>query len=451
MDFLGTVRAFARREGLWRRGDRLLAAVSGGPDSLALLLALDALRESEGFHLACCTVNHCLREEAADDARFVVDVCAERGIPCRVETADVPAWRKAHGGSEEEAARTLRYEALRRAARALDCTAVAAAHQKDDQAETVLFHFLRGSGSAGLAGMRPRRGRLIRPFLCVTRRDIEEYLKGYPYEPRHDRTNDIPCASRNRLRLLLMPELARYNPNLTDTLCRTAEIFRGEDDYLESEAARYEDELTGGAEGLSAEAALFRRLPPALAGRLLRRIWLRTGGRAPDFAGTERMLAFLRKGANGKWTSAAGTAVRIEGGRAFFYAGSTRAETAFPQDGGGWTLSQAVTEERPEPAGTDTLVLDADAVGTVRLRCPRPGDVFAPAGFAGTKKLFPYMNELHIPAPLRKSWPLAADEHHIYWIGGKKASRFGAPAGHTRRYLILTLRRNGHGKPDERH
>ncbi len=449
--FLIKVRRFGRSRGLWRPGDRILAAVSGGPDSLALLLALHALADTEGFSLACCTVNHHLREEAAAETAFVAKVAGELSVPCIVEDADVPAWRRAHGGSVETAARELRYAALGRAAEAAGCRRIAAAHHKGDQAETVLYHVLRGSGVRGLAGMRPVSGCLIRPFLCVTREEITAYLRGFPYEPCHDRTNDIPDAVRNRLRLLLLPELEAYNPQIGEALCRTAEIAAAEDDYMEAETAKYEAALAARDGGLEAEAALFARMPAALARRLLRRIWQRCGGRTPDFTETERLLRFLHTAESGKWTSAAGTAVRLSGGRAFFYPGSTREGTEPPRAAGSWELVQTVTAEPPAARSPDEIVLDADAVGTVRLRFPAPGDRFAPKGFSGTKKLFPYMNELHIPAEARRTWPLAADERHIYWIGRKKASRYGAPSEKTKRWLRLALRRKSDGTDDERH
>lgn len=449
--FLEKVRRFGQSRGLWRRGDRILAAVSGGPDSLALLLALAALAEEEGFSLACCTVNHHLREEAAEETAFVAQVAADLSVPCFIEDADVPAWRRAHGGSVETAARMLRYAALDRAAEAAGCGRIAAAHHKGDQAETVLYHLLRGSGTRGLAGMRPLSGRLIRPFLCVTREEIMAYLAGFPCTPCHDRTNDIPDAVRNRLRLLLMPELSSYNPQITETLCRTAEIAAAEDDYMEAETAKYEASLTARDGGLAAEAALFARMPEALARRLLRRVWTRCGGRVPDFTETERLLHFLRTAGNGKWTSAAGVALRLAGGEAFFYPGSTREGTEPPAGRDAWELVETVTDAPPEGVSSEELVLDADAVGQVRLRFPRPGDRFAPEGFAGTKKLFPYMNELHIPAEARRTWPLAADERHIYWIGRKKASRYGAPSKTTKRWLRLALRRTPDGTDDERH
>ena len=149
--------------------------------------------------------------------------------------------------------------------------------------------------------------------------------------------------------------------------------------------------------------------------------------------------------------SAAGTAVRLQWGQAFFYPGSTREGILPPEENAQWELVQTVTDTPPETTDGDSIVLDADAVGTVQLRFPRAGDRFAPLGFSGTKRLFPYMNELRIPAGARPAWPLAADDAYIYWIGRKKVSRYGRPSDRTRHFLLLTLRRkrNGNGTSDE--
>lgn len=450
-EFTEKVRRFGRKHRLWRRGGSILAAVSGGPDSLALLLALSELAPSEGFRLGCCTVDHRLREEAEEETAFVASVCRGLGVPCWRETADVPAWRRAHGGSEETAARELRYAALRKRAAAEGFEKIAAAHHMGDQAETVLYHFLRGSGMTGLSGMRPEAENIIRPFLGVTRKEIEAYLAFWPYEPRHDRTNDLPCAVRNRLRLETIPALEAYNLRLTEALCRTAEILREEDSLLERLLDGREKDFVRRDGGISAEQALFRELPDGLARRMIRRIWERCGGRVPDFEETERVLAFLRNAGTGKKTSAAGTMAEARYGQLFFSAGSTRAGRTKNEAPPEWELLQEVRDEKPEAAGPDQLVLDADAAGPVRLRYPLPGDRFAPAGSKVTKKLFPYMNELHIPAEARRTWPLAAGDNHIYWIGFRKAGRYGAPSAETKRYLLLTLRRKQDEEHDERH
>ena len=233
--WMGRMLSYAHKEKLWRRGSRILAAVSGGPDSLGLLLFLDSIREKEGIEVGCCCVDHHIRKESGEEADYVGKICLERKIPFYRRDVDVKGAQKG-GESIETIARDLRYKALRDVKEKEHYDVIATAHHADDQAETVLFHFLRGSGAKGLSGISPKRDDLIRPFLCARKKEIEDFLKDFPYEPCHDPTNDIPDVTRNKLRLLLIPELLSYNPNLVETLSRTSGILREEDHFLEEEA-----------------------------------------------------------------------------------------------------------------------------------------------------------------------------------------------------------------------
>lgn len=440
--FVQIVSAFAHAHELWARGDRILAAVSGGPDSMALLLALHELAGVEGFSLYCAVVNHHLREEAEEEAGFVRQAAERLGIPCKILDVDVPSYRNVHGGSVETAARTLRYEALRKAAKTWGCRFIALAHHKDDQAETVLMHLLRGSGLKGLTGMQPRRDDCIRPLLCVSKADILQFLiaKGQSY--CHDPTNDIPDTTRNRIRLELLPALTRYNPKIRDALCRTAESLSDDEAFLEAAAIPYTKAIQMEKDMAAFPLADFLSFPLAIQRRLLRRIWQALGASVLSWEDIERLLDFLAKGKTGQKMSAAGAVVLISYGRACIKKGSTRAGTDFfLEKKSTWTLAMETSPLCPEQVNANQLVLDADQVGCISLRTRREGDRFAPPGMEGTKAVSKYMKELQIPAPLRDSWPLAADENHIYWIGGRAKSRYGKPTIQTKNFLILTLRR----------
>lgn len=437
--FEEAVRRFGRGRGLWQRGSRILAAFSGGPDSLALLLALHAIREKEGFSLGCCTVNHHLRAEAEEEINFCASVAADLSIPFYRKDADVPAWRSLHGGSVETAARTLRYEALRSCAAAHGYDRIAAAHHKDDQAETVLYHLIRGSGMTGLRGMQPLAGDIVRPLLEHSRQDIEEYLSYFPYEPCHDRSNDVPDTARNQIRLQIMPLIRHINPRAADAMSRAAESLSEDEAFLMEklqhplEAIRWEDgRAAGNRESIN-------HLPMALRRRLIRTLWQRLGAAVPSWEETERILHFLQEGQTGKWTSAAGAAVCIQYEEVLFQRGSTRKGLLW-KNGAEWELLAERFDEKPL-CGPDQILLDGDAAGIPRLRFLQEGDRFAPEGMEGTKKLSRLMNELHISRQARRLWPLAGDDHNIYWIGFLRQSRLARPTERTVHYLRLTLRR----------
>ncbi len=229
------VLARCRRERLFSAGDRVIAAVSGGADSMAMLWCLHSLQEELGITLCAAHFNHGLRgTEADEDEAFVRAFCAAHGIECFAGRADVAAFAKESGMTQEEAAREKRYEFLL----SLPCDRIATAHNADDNAETVLLHLLRGSGLRGLCGIPPKRGRIVRPMLSVTREEILLFLREEGVAWREDRTNEEDDCLRNRLRHHVMPLLYSEAPDLLKKLLRSCELLRGEDELLDKLAGK---------------------------------------------------------------------------------------------------------------------------------------------------------------------------------------------------------------------
>ena len=266
------------------RNARILCAVSGGADSMALLHGLYA----GGYDVAAAHFEHGLRgEEALRDAEFVEAWCRERSIPCLVEHGDVSGYAREHGLGLEEAARELRYAFLERAADALGCACIATAHTADDNVETLLMHLLRGSGTAGLGGIPPRRGRIVRPLLGVTRAEIERYLARNAVPHVEDSTNAADCYTRNRLRHHIVPALRDFNPALTEALGRTAALLGRDEDCLSREAARF---LRRHFDGESLPLNALNSLHPAVASRVIRQLW----PESLSFEQTESVLRFCQ-------------------------------------------------------------------------------------------------------------------------------------------------------------
>lgn len=434
---------FVYEQRLWEKGDRVVAAVSGGPDSMALLSCLGFTLNPSGS-LVCCTVNHHLRKEAAEEAAYVESICRAWGIPFRCVDVDVKGEAARTGESIETCARRLRYGALWKVAKEEGATLLATAHHKDDQAETVLAHLIRGSGLAGLAAMRPRRGRLIRPLLFAEKEDILQYLKRQHIAFCHDASNDIPDVMRNRIRLSLLPMLKTYNEGMTDALCRLADTAAADEEALEDMTGKAFAAMTEkGKEGLSLDLSLFRKENEAIRRRLIRKVWASFPGEpVPDFEGTCRVEALLMKGETGKCTSEAGIMGEISYGKAFFYPGDTRrGRASSANEAPRWTMTKTFLSAPPERLEKNQCLLDADEAGEVILRTREEGDRFCPAGMEGSKSLSRAMQDFHIPAAERDTWPVAAHTHHIYWVVGKGKSRLSRPGIHTKHYLLLTVRR----------
>lgn len=227
-------------EGLFSEGQKILCAVSGGPDSMCLLHYLTQNAEKLGISVCAAHFNHRLRGAEADrDERFVEKWCAENGIRYISGSADVAAFALKNGLGIEDAARRLRYEFLESAADDLKCDLIATAHNCDDNAETVLYNLTRGSGTKGLCGIPPVRGRIIRPLLGVCRSEIETYLDENNVPFVTDSTNLTDDYTRNVLRHRVMPVLREINPAFSDAVLRTSEILRSDDRLLTDTAAEF--------------------------------------------------------------------------------------------------------------------------------------------------------------------------------------------------------------------
>lgn len=224
--------AFEARHRFLSPGRRVLAAVSGGPDSVCLAHWLSVQARQQGLTVALVHIHHGLRGRAADaDARFVQALGAALGLPVTVVKAPVRALAKARGLGLEEAGRKARYRALGERARRGRFTAVATGHQLDDQAETVLLHLLRGTSLEGLGGIAPRRElrpgvELIRPLLPLTRAEVTEYLKRHGLAARTDASNVDPKFTRNWVRREILPRLEKRAPGVKERLATIADKVR---------------------------------------------------------------------------------------------------------------------------------------------------------------------------------------------------------------------------------
>ncbi len=238
-NLIDKVRKTVEKYRMLRRGCKVVVAVSGGPDSVVLVDLLCSLRKEYDLTLWIAHLDHGIRgQESEDDALFVRGLAKKLGLGITVQEIDVPTLSKSEGLSLEEGARFARYRFLSEVARSLGARRVATGHTAEDQAETVLMRLIRGSGTEGLGGMAPARElgngvKIIRPLIEVWRKDVERYLSQRGLEFKQDRSNWDPSILRNKVRLNLIPYLAKgYNPKIKDVLVRVGEILRCDYDYL---------------------------------------------------------------------------------------------------------------------------------------------------------------------------------------------------------------------------
>ena len=404
--------------------EAVVCAFSGGPDSTALLLELARLRDEGRIGpLYAAHFEHGIRgKEARDDLAFCRKLCLDLGIALFSESADVPAFAAVEGLSLETAARQLRYAFLRRLKTALGAGCVALGHHRDDQAETVLLHLVRGSGMTGLGGMSPRSGDLVRPLLGVGRADILSYLgsRNQPY--RTDSTNQLTDAARNRLRQEGMAALKAINPRAAEHIARCADKVRAEDRFLNEHAAEALQKAQGSRRALS-------KLPPVLRDRAA---LLLVRQATDDFteADVER-LSELFSLPSGRTVPLRGRLVaRAEGDRICI--GPDEAEQPFEADlpvgqpvVTPWVVYRAEwVREARIPCPAHQAYLDGDRLaGRLTLRQAKAGDRFTPLGMAGSKLLSDYYTDRKMGGRARRTPILTDEKGPVFIPGGTVADR----------------------------
>lgn len=304
MDIIEKVRAYSCEHSLFYRGDTVLIACSGGPDSLALLDIMATLAPEEKLTLAVCYVHHGIRKAADEEVTKVRREAEARNCQFIGRYADIPALAKEQHRSLEAVGRDERYRLLREEAARIGAHAIAVAHHQNDQAETVLIHVLRGSGISGLMGMMPKNKDIIRPLLGLTRYEIDEYIKENRLSPCHDETNDEAIYTRNRIRLELLPYLKEYNPAIVEDLNRLAQIAQAEELFLLEETQKRYDRLVHIQDGgLGIDKKCLLAQPEAMQRRLIRRMLQHLCGTTQNisFHYVETVRALASKGAGKKF------------------------------------------------------------------------------------------------------------------------------------------------------
>lgn len=403
-------------------GETVLIAVSGGADSMALLLILSACARQLGITVVAAHYEHGIRGEASrEDARFVNAFCEARGISCRVGCGNVPALAKEWKCSLEDAARKARYAFLDETADAVGASKIALAHHRGDQAETILLHLVHGAGLQGLSGMRMRKGNRIRPLLDVSRDELEVYLLAQGISWREDETNQDTAHARNLLRHEVMPVLRQLNPRVEEAMARTAKLAGQAMETLRGVA---EKQLDGHIKRMPYGA--FWEIPGGpVAGETVRMFAEWAGVPPLDSCQTGAIIQLARgQSANlpSGW-KALRTGKRLHLVRADGHTAPVVDETLFI-----WSAPQGDTLGD----GIRTQVFDADALDGAAFRTRRDGDIFAPLGSKGSQKLKQTLRDSGIDRPFRDLLPVLAKGERVLWIVGVKPSRDAAVGPQTR-------------------
>lgn len=446
---------FVRDERLFRDGERVLLAVSGGPDSTALLLVLSALQERLGIELAGVGYfDHGLRPDTALDIRFVRELSERCRLPFLLGQGQAAVHARASGQSLEAAARELRYRFLAQAAGEVAATVVATGHTADDQAETVLLHLIRGTGLRGLAGMRPRSAWpvpegedqpvLVRPLLGLRKTETEAYCRALEIAPRQDVTNQSPVFLRNRVRWELLPLLRGYNPRIDQALWELARSLAADLAVLEP-LAKEALAATATLEADRVRLARARLLaaPEGLQRHVLQlavRHLLGQGAALPAYHG-EAILKLARGPAGRRLSLAQGLIAEAGYEDLILQLGPGPetppiVETALTVPGvtdiGPWRVTVEEVEVWQWTGDLWTAYLALSAVDrALSLRTRRPGDRFQPWGMSHEKKLQDFFVDEKVPRAERDAVPLiCTPDGRIAWVVGYRVAQWaGAQKG----------------------
>ena len=418
------VATYIKEHGLIRKGDTVICGVSGGADSVALLMLLDSLRAELGFFVYAAHYNHMIRAEEADaDEAYVVSLCKSLGLPLCVGRGDVPTAAKERGQTLETAARLMRYEFLEEVRRKQNARSIAVAHHMDDQAESIMLHITRGSGLKGLCGMQPRYGHIIRPLLCLRRAEIEQYLADHAVPYCTDSTNLLPDGMRNRIRLDVIPYIQQsINPAFIPALCALGELASEDEQYLETIAR---DALTAAKRRGGYDRASLSALPPPIRSRAIR-IALSDAGARTDIERVHvDMIARLLSAGTGARADVAHISAwneysLIRFGRPqpeiadYCIPLTPSGETSVP---GGRFISDFICDNGflrdPRTAYMDADSLASDPV----VRPRRPGDRFFPVGAPGERKLKEFFIDRKLPREAR-NMPLVCAGSTVLFVPG---------------------------------
>lgn len=433
---LNKVREYIEKNCLLESGKRYLVALSGGADSVCLLLVLRQL----GYQVEAVHCNFLLRgDESHRDEAFARNLCEKQGVPFHVIHFDTRTYAELHKVSIEMAARDLRYQYFEQLRKDIGAEAICVAHHQDDSVETILMNLLRGTGIHGLSGIKPRNGHILRPLLCVSRKEIEEWLNQQNQDYVTDSTNLKDDVIRNKLRLNLIPQLQDVYPNAVNSILKTAqhvsEATTIYDHYIEQTLSRLVDGNSVAIDALledpSPESILHQWLSPfGFSSALIENIWqaVATSQSGSEWYSATHQMTICRGKLIVEPKQAQRPTLRIPETGTYIYDDTSKIRLS--QQSGSCIIRRS-----------DTACLDAGKVRfPLTLRPITTGDRFMPFGMKGTKLVSDYLTDLHLSIfEKRRTLVLCDADGHILWLVNHRPDSHFCVSKTTQSTLIVTL------------
>jgi len=425
------------------KGDTIIVGLSGGPDSVCLLHVLKSIEESMNIMIVAVHVNHMLRgQDSFEDEEYVKNLCKKLNIKLKIEQIDLQNIAKKKKLSIEEAGRDERYRIFEKTAKDLNANKIAVAHNKNDQAETILMNIIRGAGLSGLKGMDIKRGKIIRPLLHIDRLEIEEYCNKYKLEPRTDKTNLESIYTRNKIRLDLIPYInEQFNIDIISKLTKMSEIIKNENDFIEYYTEKlYNKALVKKSDGqIVLNIKIFNSYHKGAKGRILRKAIKETIGfiKGIESVHIDDIIKLALDGRVGAMIHLPHK-IRVEKSyqilkvyqfKTFPQVNLYKIKLNIPGD----TLIQEesfilrgniiddvnLDQYEKNQKTSKVQYFDYDKLrGGINIRKRESGDLIKPINSNGTKKLKKYFIDEKVPIDIREKIPLVAKDKEIVWIIG---------------------------------
>ncbi|SHI07507.1 tRNA(Ile)-lysidine synthase [Sporanaerobacter acetigenes DSM 13106] len=447
-----------KKHNLIENGDNVLVGVSGGPDSMALLYALLSIQTEISFSLYIAHVNHGVRgREADEDEKFVEKISGKLGIPFYSKKIDMEGYAREHKLSSEDAGRRLRYKFFREVLLSINGGKIAVAHNKNDQAETLIMRFFRGTGLDGLKGMEYRNGDIIRPLLDISRNEIEDYILEKNINTRLDRTNLENIYNRNKIRLELIPYIVdNFNPNIVDTLWRTSRTMSNDSEFLEEFSKERYRELVKVEDKNSIILCRqkFSREHIAIKQRIIRHSIYNLTGTLDGISEihVRNVLELFERGDTGKSvdlpnrlevkTSYDDLIFRIKNlnvNNNYKYS-LKRGQATYVKEWNSIFKMEVYPMEKIQLNFKDRFIkyFDYDKIkGEIYIRNRRLGDTIQPFGMSGNKKLKDLFIDKKIPIDEREKIPILVDKNDIIWVVGLRTSEKYKITPYTKNVLVI--------------
>lgn len=463
LDLEDRVLLTVKKGNLIKKGDNVLIGLSGGPDSMVLLYLLLEIQNEIPFLIYIAHVNHGVRGKEADrDEEFVERLATNLEIPYYTTKIDMEGYAKKHKMSSEDAGRILRYGFFRKVLVNIGGGKIAVAHNKNDQAETLLMRFLRGTGIDGLRGMEHSAEDIIRPLLDISRTEIENYIEENCIDTRLDKTNLVPIYNRNKIRLEAIPYIEEnFNPNIIDTLWRTSSIMAVDSSFLnEYTLIKYKELIKNKRkDSIVLDRNEFLKEHTAIKQRIIRQTIYDLTSSLKGFTSKHILdiVELFDKGGTGKSIDLINSIVaEISYDNLVIKLGNKEkkvdysydiniGESLYIEESNCFIETKVISIEKEELNFDDRFIkyFDYDKIESgLHVRNRMAGDKFVPFGMDGTKKLKDFFIDEKIPLKKRDDIPIILDNRNIIWVVGLRISEEYKITSETKRVLAIKYYEN---------